>query len=52
MVLDVSLLIARASLIREESRGVHIREDYPDQNEEWKIHSVYKKGKEPIFVGV
>jgi L-aspartate oxidase len=52
MVLDISLLIARSSLIREESRGVHIREDYPEESEEWKTHTVCKKGKEPIFVGV
>jgi len=52
MVLDTSLLIARFSLIREESRGVHIREDYPDENQEWETHIVYKKGEEPILVGV
>jgi len=52
MVLDISLLIARSSLVREETRGVHIREDYPGENDKWKTHTVYKKGKEPSFVGV
>lgn len=52
MVIDVSLLIAKSSLIREESRGVHIREDYPGERDEWKTHTVYKKGEEPSFIGV
>ena len=52
MVIDVSLLIAKSSLIREESRGVHIRKDYPGENDEWKTHTVYKKGEEPSFIGV
>jgi len=52
MVIDVSLLIAKSSLIREESRGVHIREDYPDENDEWKTRTVHKNGDEPLFVGV
>jgi len=52
MVLDVSLLIARSSLIREESRGVHIREDYPGENKKWETHIVCKKGGETLFVGV
>ncbi len=52
MALDVSYLIARFSLIREESRGVHIRQDYPDENENWQKHIVIKKGHEPEFVPV
>ena len=52
MVVDVSLLIAKSSLIREESRGVHIREDYPDESDEWKTRTVHKNGNEPLFVGV
>jgi len=52
MAIDVSLLIARSSLIREESRGVHIREDYPQEDKEWKNHIVIKKGEKPSLVVV
>lgn len=47
MMLDVSLLIARFALIREESRGVHIREDFPGEDAEWKSHIVLEKDHEP-----
>jgi L-aspartate oxidase len=50
MALDVSLLIAKSALIREESRGVHIREDFPDENIKWENHIVIKKGEEPSFL--
>jgi len=49
MAVDVSLLIARSALVREESRGVHIREDFPDENKKWENHTVMRKGKEPFL---
>lgn len=49
MALDVSLLIAKFALIREESRGVHIRQDHADENKDWEKHIVVKKGEEPKF---
>lgn len=49
MAVDVSLLIAKSALIREESRGVHIRDDFPDESEKWEKHIVFKKGQEPSF---
>ena len=33
-------LIATAALWREESRGGHFRTDFPEQHEEWRIHSI------------
>ena len=47
MAVDISLLIARSALVREESRGVHIREDFPDENEKWENHIILRKGEEP-----
>jgi L-aspartate oxidase len=47
MVLDVSTLITRFSLLREESRGVHIREDFPLEDPAWKKHIIIKRGEEP-----
>ena len=52
MALDVSLLIAKFALIREESRGVHIRQDHPDEDEAWKKHIIIKKGDDPKFISV
>ncbi len=49
MALDVSLLIAKFALIREESRGVHIRQDHPGENKDWEKHIVVKKGEESTF---
>jgi L-aspartate oxidase len=35
-------LVATAALWREESRGGHFRTDFPEQHDEWRIHSVQK----------
>jgi L-aspartate oxidase len=37
-------LIAKAALWREESRGGHFRTDFPEQHEEFRVHSVQKIG--------
>lgn len=52
MVIDVSLLIAKSSLLREESRGVHIREDYSQEEQSWEHHIIIAKGKNPSFAPV
>jgi L-aspartate oxidase len=36
-------LVATAALWREESRGGHFRNDFPEQREEWRVHSVQRK---------
>jgi len=33
-----ALLIARAALLREESRGAHFRTDFPRPRPEWRVH--------------
>jgi L-aspartate oxidase len=40
----LALLVARAALWREESRGGHYRSDFPEQREEWRRHSIQKTG--------
>ena len=42
----LATLIAKAALWREESRGGHFRNDFPDQHEEWRVHSMQKLGAE------
>lgn len=38
-------LVATAALWREESRGGHYRTDFPDQREEFRVHSIQKLDK-------
>jgi L-aspartate oxidase len=37
-------LVATAALWREESRGGHYRADFPEQCEEFHVHSVQRRG--------
>lgn len=43
-------LIAQAGLIREESRGVHYREDFPEQHDEFARHIVQRVDADPELV--
>ena len=44
-MLDTSEMIIRSALLRTESRGAHLREDYPETNPEWLKHTMLiKKG--------
>jgi L-aspartate oxidase len=39
-------LVAKAALWREESRGGHFRTDFPEQHEEFRVHSLQSSGGE------
>lgn len=45
-MLDVCLLVASAALLRKESRGTHIRSDYPEEDSDYEEHLVFRKGLE------
>ena len=47
----LALLVARAALWREESRGGHFRSDFPEQREDWRVHSLQTLG-EPVTAAV
>jgi L-aspartate oxidase len=40
----LAMLVAKAALWREESRGGHFRNDFPEQHEKWRVHSIQKLG--------
>lgn len=49
-MLRVCELTVRGALIREESRGAHIREDFPDEHQAFEGHITLQRGAEPRIV--
>src|SRR5690625_7559941 len=43
-VLQISELVLTAALMREESRGAHYREDFPDSEKEWLVNIRCSRG--------
>ncbi len=43
----VAMLVARAALVREESRGGHFRSDFPNEDPRWAIHVAQRVGDTP-----
>jgi L-aspartate oxidase len=45
--LTVAMLVARAALWREESRGAHYRVDFPERDDaRWRVHSIQRHDTE------
>lgn len=42
-LLDNAYLILQSALFRTESRGGHYRQDYPQTNPDWQVHTLIKK---------
>ena len=50
-MLQVGWLMARAALAREESRGAHYRNDFPDIREAWKKRlALSLEARQPLSV--
>ena len=47
---DICLLIIQSALLRKESRGGHIREDFQKEIPDYRVHIVQKKDNEPEFI--
>ncbi|MDX1978218.1 MAG: L-aspartate oxidase [Pseudanabaenaceae cyanobacterium bins.68] len=49
---DFAALLVRSALFRTESRGAHFRQDFPDTDQAWQVHSVIQADRvfasEPI----
>jgi L-aspartate oxidase len=48
-ITDICILICESALIRTESRGGHIREDFPTENPELCVHLIQQKDHNYIF---
>lgn len=48
-IADIGFLIARSALMREESRGGHVREDFPEIDPAFEFHISQTHNEEPIF---
>ena len=50
-LITLAKAVVQSALYRKESRGAHLRSDYPNENDEYKhpTYASYKDGK--IFVG-
>jgi L-aspartate oxidase len=49
---QICLLITRSALLREESRGGHIREDFQHESPDFRLHIIQQKNQEPLFIPI
>ncbi|MGI9455209.1 MAG: L-aspartate oxidase [Aeoliella sp.] len=52
-LLTVSRVMIESALLRTESRGVHLRTDFPETDDNaWRRHTLLLRGEEPAFAQV
>jgi L-aspartate oxidase len=49
---EICLLITQSALLREESRGGHIREDFQHESPDFRLHIIQQKNQEPVFIPI
>jgi len=47
---NMSKIIAESAYHREESRGSHLRSDFPEENDKLKVHIVNRNGSDPYQI--
>jgi L-aspartate oxidase len=45
-MLEVGRLMIRGAIVREETRGVHTRHDFPETDPRWQLHISWKRGRD------
>jgi succinate dehydrogenase/fumarate reductase flavoprotein subunit len=48
VMLDCALMVVNSAILREESRGCHIRRDFPEEKPEWVKHTRIRGSKTGI----
>jgi L-aspartate oxidase len=48
-IAQICLFISQAALMREESRGGHIREDFPEEDPRFRVHIIQQKDRVPFM---
>jgi L-aspartate oxidase len=46
--LNAAMLVTRAALWREESRGAHFRMDFPEADDKWRVHSIIQRDRSDV----
>lgn len=49
-LIDVAEMVAKASLMRRETRGAHCRDDFPEEDNNWRKNIVIKKNGEEMVL--
>lgn len=51
-VTKICELIIKSALLRKESRGGHIREEYKQEDPDYRVHIIQQKDKNPEFIPI
>ncbi|PTN08722.1 L-aspartate oxidase [Mangrovibacterium marinum] len=49
-IVEICELITRSALLRKESRGGHIREEFKQESPDFRLHIVFQKGEKTAYI--